>query len=627
MNGPSDPSARVMLVPAIALVAAAAFSYGFVPLRASNDVWWHLKAGKVIVEAGGRLPEYDVFTYPAEVEKIAWHNHEWLAQVIFYQIFDWGGGVPGHLIGLRALIGFKALMLAATFLLVFVAVQQRCRCLPLAALIALLALDVSRRTLYPRPPVFTYLFLALFLLVLHNWKAKRWPRATLFVLPPLTAVWANLHGGFLVGLIVVFLYGLGEVAEYFFWRNGRKETGAKPFAAAGSKSDEAGTTPDAARDERARRPYAAAESESGRAEGALEFRSRMAWLGGTLVACVLGSLCTPYHVYLYILPLRVMRHSALVSAIGEMGSPLAPHVAPYYVSFFAMGALLVIGLGAARALRRERPAAADILILLFFGYEAVRHIRHLPLFAIATAPILGWAVGQMLAPLGESRRRNIAWLTMAIAFLIGWYGVAQPRSGDPISYWDRNRALAAGQTYYPDQFPKDVCDFIIANGFEGRMFNPINVAGYMIWRLSPEPHKLFTDSRFDVFGDRFVWHEEAVREGKERDDWARLDPDDRTAQHKRERVESAGWADILDQWNVNFIVAERSWDLVKTQKLRLSGNWERVFYWLKPPFRDPYDGYEIFVRRTDANRELIRRCRLSFEQLQKRDPRYGREPL
>lgn len=592
MNSVSDPSPRVLKPLAVALVSLAAFSYGFVPVRASNDVWWHLKSGKVIVEAGGRLPSTDVFTFTGE--DVPWHNHEWLAQVIFYKLFQWGGGTIANPAGLLTLIAFKSLVIVATFLIVLVLVQQRCRCLPVAALITLLALDVSRRLLYPRPPVLTYLFLAVFLLILDNWRARRWTRASLLALPPLTVLWANLHGGFLAGLLVVSFYLVGEVADHFLGER---------------------------------------EAEGGAVERAARFKSRLVWLGGTLAACFLASLCTPYGYHLYELPFRVTGASGLVKTIAEMRSPLAPGTARFFMSFFVMAGLIVVVLGVAVAASRRCPPAVDLPILLFFGYEAFRHQRHVVLFAIATAPILGWATGQLLGRVSKKRRRTIIWLASAATLVIAalwitlrdrfvvWHGRIVSISPSQ-SYLSRNLRLVGGMTYVEANFPKDVCDFIVANEFRGRMFNPINSAGYLIWRLSPETHKLFTDSRFDIFGDKFVWHEWAVRHGIEDDDWDRIAWEkvgltEAEGQHVRDLCGSAGWPEILDRWKIDFIVAERSelsWPV--RPKLLLSSEWQHVFFWIKP--FDPSNGYDIFIRQTEENRQLIERCKRSFEQFQAR---------
>ena len=148
------------------------------------------------------------------------------------------------------------------------------------------------------------------------------------------------------------------------------------------------------------------------------------------------------------------------------------------------------------------------------------------------------------------------------------------------------------------------------------MFNPVNCSGYLIWRLSPETHKVFTDGRFDIFGDQFVWDEWAASRGIERANWDNIAWEkagftEREGRRIRERCQSAGWSDILDRWQINFVIAERPWGL--RDKLRASGQWESVFHWIKP--FDRQEGYEVFVRRTDSNRELIRRCQRYSEQM------------
>jgi len=603
-----DPSPTVLKILALALVIGAAASYGFVPERADNDVWWHLKTGQMVVEGRWRLPERDIFTYTAA--DVPWHNHEWLAQVLFYKIFQWGGGRDANLIGLRALILFKTAVLVATFFLVLVLVHERCRVWPVAALIALLALDVSRHTLYPRPPVLTFFLVAVFLWVLRNWTTDRWPRRSLLVLPPLTITWANLHGGFLAGLIVIFFHLAGQIAEHFLWWRG---------------------VPVEERPETAR-----------------DLRWRLLWLSAILAASVLGSLATPYGYHLYALPARVLNATALVKTIGEMRSPLAPDVVRFFLSFVIMAALVVTALAAARLVGRNRPPAADLFLLAFFGYQALMHQRHLPLFAIVAAPVLGWAAGEILAAGGRTLQRRLAWIAGAAGLVLAVYGIGL-RGLPGETYWSRNRTLAGGVTYIEANYPKTLSDFVLVNGFHGRVFNPVNCSGYLIFRLSPEPHQMFTDSRFDLFGDQFAWEEFVVKQGLVRPDsretqaltqidwmqvgltdlhggelaetlrrrtwdavdWSALGITEAEGCAIRERLGSASWGEILERRNVNWIIAERPWPL--RQWLRVLPNWALVFSWNKPGTQGR-DGYDIYVRNVPANQELIARARSSFEQ-------------
>ena len=69
-----------------------------------EDLWWHLATGRYILEHG-EIPTRDVFsfTYPGA----PWFNQEWLAQVLFFDLFRRGGGT--------ALVAFKVLVAAALF--------------------------------------------------------------------------------------------------------------------------------------------------------------------------------------------------------------------------------------------------------------------------------------------------------------------------------------------------------------------------------------------------------------------------------------------------------------------------------------------------------------------------------
>jgi hypothetical protein len=79
--------------------------------------------------------------------------------------------------------------------------------------VALIAADISRRTIYPRPPIFSYLLFAVTLLVLSAWKSGRLRARWLWLLPLMMIPWANLHGMCLLGIIALGCFALGEIAE------------------------------------------------------------------------------------------------------------------------------------------------------------------------------------------------------------------------------------------------------------------------------------------------------------------------------------------------------------------------------------------------------------------------------
>ncbi len=83
-------------------------------------------------------------------------------------------------------------------------------------LLMLTAVGLGRWFLF-RPQLFTFLFLGLYLRILFGHLVGR--RTALWLLPPLMALWVNLHGGFLAGLGVLGL-GLGLRVVQGFNRHG-----------------------------------------------------------------------------------------------------------------------------------------------------------------------------------------------------------------------------------------------------------------------------------------------------------------------------------------------------------------------------------------------------------------------
>ena len=67
-----------------------------------------------------------------------------------------------------------------------------------------------------RPHLVTPLFAAVFCWVLNRVDKRPSGERFLLLLPALTILWVNLHGGFFVGTILLMTYGLGAAAEELF---------------------------------------------------------------------------------------------------------------------------------------------------------------------------------------------------------------------------------------------------------------------------------------------------------------------------------------------------------------------------------------------------------------------------
>ena len=70
----------------ILLLVWVVFAFSFTPIRTSNDVWWHLKTGKYIIDHNLKIPKHDIFTFTGE--NTIWINHEWLSEITFGWIYS-----------------------------------------------------------------------------------------------------------------------------------------------------------------------------------------------------------------------------------------------------------------------------------------------------------------------------------------------------------------------------------------------------------------------------------------------------------------------------------------------------------------------------------------------------------
>lgn len=166
---------------------------------ADYDLWGYLSFGKIFWEEG-YFPYKDIFSYTPT--KPLWIYHEWLTGVLLYPIFKYSG--PAGLQLLRYII-----IILTIYFIYLAAIKKGGK--PIAASLALIPamLLISFGYVPVRAQVFTYLFfiLTIYILVAAS-KDKNW--SMLWWLVPIIVFWCNLHGGFITGLGLIFLYALGE---------------------------------------------------------------------------------------------------------------------------------------------------------------------------------------------------------------------------------------------------------------------------------------------------------------------------------------------------------------------------------------------------------------------------------
>lgn len=194
------------------LLLLLAFSQWFVRI-ADYDFWWHIKTGQYILEHKG-LPDKDPFSFTFLVNDTEAPDRTtfvlksyWLSQVIMYLVFAYGGAAG---ILLFKSIVFSLLLVALWKYLAFRSASGLISFLLLAGLIFF-----TKENLAERPQIFSFLFATLCFLLLD---AARTGKKSYLFLPPLMLLWANMHGGFLVGIAFVLVYACCLAVSKQPWR-------------------------------------------------------------------------------------------------------------------------------------------------------------------------------------------------------------------------------------------------------------------------------------------------------------------------------------------------------------------------------------------------------------------------
>jgi hypothetical protein len=199
---------------AAVLVTFVFLFFSFVPLW-HTDIWGHLNFGRWVAEHG-RLPEHEPFCARSDPDAPALHAY-WLFQWGFYQLYQAGGALAGGDAVRRAEGGAEvlrttlALVLALRCLVLLLAFRRMGTPLPLGCLLLLVMLATSLGHItVMRPQAVGELCFACVLLALSR---PLLSRLALIGLPLLLALWANVHGSYPAGLILLGLFLAGRLVS------------------------------------------------------------------------------------------------------------------------------------------------------------------------------------------------------------------------------------------------------------------------------------------------------------------------------------------------------------------------------------------------------------------------------
>jgi hypothetical protein len=412
-----------IVVLAIALADSARF--------ADPDLWGHLRFGLDVLKSG-RIVNVDPYSYTAFGH--AWLNHEWLSEVTMGWLYTHMG-----VFGLK-LLKFSCSAVAVLFIAAALGETGAPSIVQMAVLLTT-SLAIAPQMQF-RPQAFTFALLSALLYVLARDSYRG--RAPVWIAIPMLALWANLHGGFILGL-----------------------------AALGTYCAAAGVT----------------DLMRGRGPG------RFIRLGAITAAATLATIATPYGIGTWTAVVHALRNPYTRAVVDDWQ--------PFWKAFaikwerdrlatnnYVMAAAEFLAMALAWG---ASPEADDAGLAAFAGLMAIASllsIRNVPAMALALATPLARhlpdAMGRRFpaisrdSPPHERSGAVHQFVVVALAVFL------MARSG-----------FFSGALGAPDPYPVSAINFMRDHKLYGNILCHFGWGEYVIWHAAPES-KVFIDGRYDT---------------------------------------------------------------------------------------------------------------------------------
>ena len=411
----------------------------------NQDIGRHIKSGQIIWETK-QVYKTNLFSFTEPNKPFV--NHHWLSEVAFYGL--------NNVIGLKGLILFKAGIILAALVLIFIAVYTQTGFWPLA-LSSLAGFMVFVERTDVRPEIFSYLFLSYFLFVIFRAKyndvehryIQRRSTSLLYTLPLIQIFWTNMHIYFAVGpmLLLFFL-----IDRFFIKRE--------------------------------------------------EFKKA----GYVFLATTAVTLINPNFITGALVPFNILRHYGYgivenqnIFFLRDYGISLTA------INLFEMSIFLLILSFIIAFKNGRRKSVFEILTSVFLIIMAGKMIRNFGLYGLTFIPIVALNLST-LSPLTMSnivspqvintlsKRHRMSLISYAVLSAILIFLTLSVVNN---SFYEWASSAKTFGLTIPAGAEKGV-KFVKENGIKGPVFNNFDVGSFLIWKLYPE-QKVFVDGRPEAY--------------------------------------------------------------------------------------------------------------------------------
>jgi hypothetical protein len=468
------PSATDLIF--MALLGLLTFTVLSVRLLGDAGIGWHIRTGQLIL-ATHEIPHVDPFS---SMTGKPWYAWEWLYDVVV--------GWLDSAAGLNGVVLFTALLIAGLLAWTFRLLLRRGANVLVSLVLVLLAASAAMIHFQARPHVVSWLFTVVWFWILESseksyadcgwdssdYSAIRNRRLLLWMLPLLMVVWVNVHGGFLVGFVLLAIYWVGAARQWFRLKGDRFED-------------------------------VLAKIRTGR-------RIRTLTFAGIVSAAT--TFVNPYGFKLHVHIYGYLSNRFLMDHIDEFQSPNF-----HYVAQKCFAGLLLLTLIAFAAKRREASVTQG-LVVLFAVYAGLYASRNIPVSSLLLILVIGPWLSDGMERLAErfSNRAGVVrsrglisttFLQRMKAMELSLPGHVWPVAAIVLTCWIAAHGGKLGATPLMDahfdakRFPVRAVDYLEQHEVQGPLVSPDYWGGYLIYRLYPRV-RMMVDDRHDFYGEEFL---------------------------------------------------------------------------------------------------------------------------
>jgi len=419
----------------LVILSGLLFFTSLIPLP-PNDFWWHLKIGEYIY-TNHTIPTTNMYAWSLPVDQPFFYA-AWLGEFLLYILYRLGG--------LELVTFMRTVLYGVIIWFVASEAQRRSGSWRIAALVVTLLGLMITNNLAVRPQMWAWLpFIATYIFL------KRYTEGRLswhwLLLCPLSMIyWVNVHGSFILGLILIGTFFLGEAVSKIL-----------------------------------------------KQEKALNWH-QIGWIGCIGIISGIAIIANPRFLGIISYTINLLTNPPSQQLISEWQSPIPQGLAN--VTFYVSVVVFIITL----AYSKYKLTPTEVILFVGLLWLAWSGQRYVIWYGMSTMPILARLIKDLPIKMPVFiPQKN--WANLVLAALLFFPTIAvQPwfveRMPLPSTYWQQVLRGSFAGPLIMVQTPVAAAEFLKSHP-GGHLYNEMGYGSYLIWAI-PE-QGVFVDPRVELF--------------------------------------------------------------------------------------------------------------------------------